>query len=548
MLPDDVMHSIKQESLDAAQAYNPNNLSGIKEFGSLATVKEGYLPHISTDADAITSESFYNANIKDRVPLHGNQKTRNGVTHEYKNSKGVTQPLDIVVIKNGSDGLADPTSDVALQLFAKQHPAEYAEAVQQAALTNSRIKIPYTAENLIEGYNPIEDTIFDAFLSSKSKHIGRVPFLMERANPEILQRVITKKGQLMFGKNYTPVRGIDYSNYEDNLEFLAEIGYQGEHIQNLARNPERMKLVGEEYFQQLSSVARGEPKAESLSDWVTRSTIWNPSLNGGDYSGAGKNSVALGNSNVGPYYSSMQIDLNPYLEGKSLKEVIKFSNILKGKEKLPEETSQILSNILGVNISNMNDLNKYLSDLYSEHPTYEQIKNKLETIAKYYPYLEGEIYSSTPYRGFFASPTSGLRFNSRSHTFPFEPMENTVARVSNVGSKGRRVYVDVDRTSRKMRNNNPDRYSDLYNITLEKQKFAKTKANAAYDKSEIISMRKRKYENIIQDFEMAVRILGLTGIIAGGTLGLANTIGKSKKSVQNRKDKKENPDANLKKD
>jgi hypothetical protein len=45
-----------------------------------------------------------------------------------------------------------------------------------------------------------------------------------------------------------------------------------------------------------------------------------------------------------------------------------------------------------------------------------------------------------------------------------------------------------------------------------------------------------------------VRILGLTGIIAGGTLGLANTIGKSKKSVQNRKDKKENTDANLKKD
>jgi hypothetical protein len=102
--------------------------------------------------------------------------------------------------------------------------------------------------------------------------------------------------------------------------------------------------------------------------------------------------------------------------------------------------------------------------------------------------------------------------------------------------------------SPRVRNNNPDRYPDLYNITLEKQKFVKTKANAAYDKSEIISMRKRKYENIIQDFEMAVRILGLTGIIAGGTLGLANTIGKSKKSVQNRKDKKENTDANLKKD
>lgn len=273
MLPDDVLSAIRQESIDAARVYNPRNLPGIKEFGSLSTVKEGYLPHISTDADAITSRAFYDAHIKGRVPLYSMQKTRNGYTHTYKNHRGVMQPLDVVVIENSSNGLADPNSEIAVQLFAKQHPIEYAEAVQNAALTGKQIRIPYTAEQLIEGINPIEDTVFDAFLSEKSKHVGRVPLLMERVDPEILQNVITKKGQIMFGKNYTPLRGIDYSDYEANLKFLYEIGYQGEHLQNLARDPERMKLVGEEYFQYLSSVARGESYVASLADWIKKSTI-----------------------------------------------------------------------------------------------------------------------------------------------------------------------------------------------------------------------------------------------------------------------------------
>ena len=104
MLPDDVLSAIRQESIDAARVYNPRNLPGIKEFGSLSTVKEGYLPHISTDADAITSRAFYDAHIKGQVPLYDIQKTKNGYTHTYKNHRGIMQPLDIVVIENGSNG------------------------------------------------------------------------------------------------------------------------------------------------------------------------------------------------------------------------------------------------------------------------------------------------------------------------------------------------------------------------------------------------------------------------------------------------------------
>lgn len=262
---DDIMKSINQESADAARIYNPNNSTGIKEFGSLATIKAGYLPHLSNDADAITSRSYYDKYIKNRVPLHTSQTTNEGYTHQYINSKGQTMPLDIVVIENGPDGLV-ANSNISLQLFAKQHPDEFAEALERAAVSKTGIKIPYTAEQLIDGFNPIEDTILDAFLSEKSKHISRVPLYLERADPAVLQRVITKKGHIMFGKNYTPLRNIDVSNYEANLEFLAEIGYQGEHLQNLARSPERMKLIIEEYSQYLSGVSRGEDAIESLDD------------------------------------------------------------------------------------------------------------------------------------------------------------------------------------------------------------------------------------------------------------------------------------------
>lgn len=84
----------------------------------------------------------------------------------------------------------------------------------------------------------------------------------------------------------------------------------------------------------------------------------------------------------------MQIDLNPYLEGKSLDEVIEFSKIVTGEKNLPSDVGTKLSDILGISITNMDDINNYFSNLYRDRPTYLQIKDKINAVAEHYPYFQ----------------------------------------------------------------------------------------------------------------------------------------------------------------
>lgn len=530
---DDIIKSINQESIDAARVYNPNNSTGIKEFGSLATIKEGYLPHLSNDADAITSRSYYDKYIKNRVPLHTSQTTREGYTHQYINSKGQTMPLDIVVIENGPDGLV-ANSNISLQLFAKQHPDEFAEALERAAVSKTGIKIPYTAEQLIDGVNPIEDTILDAFLSDKTKHISRVPLYLERADPVILQRVITKKGHIMFGKNYTPLRNIDVSNYEANLEFLAEIGYQGEHLQNLARSPERMKLIIEEYSQYLSGVSRGEDAIESLDDWIVRSTIWDPSIKGGNLMGSGKNTVALADSGYHPYYSNMQIDLNPYLEGRTPRDLIKLSKVMRGEMDLPSEISAVLSDSFKSPIKNIKDVDRFFNNLYNQGKSYADIKKELDLISSYIPYFE-TVASLGKFRGVYKTPSSALRFNTNSTQFPFEPMKNTSSRYN----------LDL------LHHNNPNIETKAFKSRAQRtqetplqihQRKLENAQNNFWDTERKISKNEERlnhYNNTIEWFEFLVKNLIVGSVTAGSSFGLYYYVNSTKDRKKHRWNKKD---------
>jgi hypothetical protein len=69
----------------------------------------------------------------------------------------------------GPDGLAmdDPASNVkhATKTFRQFFPIEFAAEAKAAALEGRPIKIPYTPEQLMERFDPLEKSVMDAYES-----------------------------------------------------------------------------------------------------------------------------------------------------------------------------------------------------------------------------------------------------------------------------------------------------------------------------------------------------------------------------------------------
>lgn len=109
-LPEEVISAIQNE-LNFVRSTIPVAGNDIKSFGSSVTVLHRDLPHIADDFDFITTGGVYDSKIANNVPLYHTQKTREGFTHAYTYN-GETKPLDIVVLRNGPDGLADSSQKI----------------------------------------------------------------------------------------------------------------------------------------------------------------------------------------------------------------------------------------------------------------------------------------------------------------------------------------------------------------------------------------------------------------------------------------------------
>ena len=93
----------------------------------------------------------------------------------------------------------------------------------------------------MQSINPYEYTILRD-LTNKF-HTQNIPFYYERTDPKVLTKAVLNKGKMLFGEQYKPILGIDYSNLEANRRFLSDIGYVGENPEIVARSPERMNAI-----------------------------------------------------------------------------------------------------------------------------------------------------------------------------------------------------------------------------------------------------------------------------------------------------------------
>ena len=444
-LPDEVIEAmINEKNIAFSQIPGANNTNQVKLFGSMATASKGTLPTISDDVDVMMSKSYYDTYVKDKLPLWEQQKTRGGVTLSYE-INGTRKPLDVVLIENGVDGFADSNNHMAWELFAKQNPIQYHKILQEAALSQKAPKIPISAEDLMKNVDPYFDTIFDAFIAAntenKLKHLGRVPLFMERADVNTLRKVIERKGQLFFGEGYKPISNINYNDIEANIKFLQEIGYTGEHLYNLASNPERMELVVQDYYQYLSSASRSSSipfdmsRTKASMDQVA--TQWAPSVMGGVGYGGFKNTVSLGSSGYSRgITSNMQLDLSLYLPENATPDILpEFHKELRGQKPFSETRKKSIENIIhklpgydGVEIKNSADLLRWGQDFYmrasKQNPdfTQKQVDQLMADLAEILPYAEGMPYQNTnlAYRGVIAKPNAHAFFDD------FTPFMNEI--------------------------------------------------------------------------------------------------------------------------
>jgi len=97
----------------------------------------------------------------------------------------------------------------------------------------------------LKDFDPNESSIMDAFMSNKPKHIERTHEMFGTLSEQELENAITKRRALL-GHKDLDIPKFDFSDFDDNIEFLRRSGFSGDK-QSLANNPKKMQL----YFDNL---------------------------------------------------------------------------------------------------------------------------------------------------------------------------------------------------------------------------------------------------------------------------------------------------------
>jgi len=284
------------------------NISGAKVFGSAKGISSGKLPHLSNDYDVLISKNNYNKNVKNKYEFIGDNgpAAQHNVYPKYEND-GV---IDFVVIDSDSKGKA--SGDVANQIFRQFFPEEFFKASKEALRNKSKLKIPYTPDELIANVDPEVKTIMDAYESSKQKHINRIDAYINFGNPDLVAKAQEKYIKSLVGKNGSI--GHQFSvdklkNIESNKKILSEIGFIGE-TNSVASDPKKMQVAINDYFINNSVFSRQLDKNTPFQDIEKAMTLWDPTQSGGSAMGYGLNNVKLGNPQFGEIYGNKQFALN----------------------------------------------------------------------------------------------------------------------------------------------------------------------------------------------------------------------------------------------
>jgi hypothetical protein len=290
-------------------------LPGAKPYGSSVLVSGLQIPHLANDVDVMMTD-------KDLAKVSGNmeylgKKTPTSPALQYQvfPDAGKAGVIDVNLIVTGPDGLAmdDPQSSVqhATKTFRQFFPEEFAAEAKAAALEGRPIKIPYTPEQLMERFDPLEKSVMDAYESDPNvneaaeKQRYRPDVIVSFTAEDKLDKVAS--GQLKYIKSLVGENGNlgrqfpeeAFSDVAKNLQILNDMNYMGARSV-IAKSPKRMQLALNDYYINKTTFVREiDPdrikNAASKEEGILSAfQDWDPRFNGGTARGIGLNSQELG--------------------------------------------------------------------------------------------------------------------------------------------------------------------------------------------------------------------------------------------------------------
>ena len=292
-----------------------NALPGAKPYGSSVLVSGLQIPHLANDIDVMMTDADL-AKISGNIEYLG-KKSPTSPAHRYNvfPNAGDAGAIDVNLIMTGPDGLAmdDPASNVkhATKTFRQFFPIEFAAEAKAAALEGRPIKIPYTPEQLMERFDPLEKSVMDAYESdpdlnnAAEKQRYRPDVIVSFTAEDKLDKVAS--GQLKYIKSLVGENGNlgrqfpeeAFSDVGENLQMLNEMNYPGARSV-IAKSPKRMQLALNDYYINKTTFVR-EIDPDRIKNAATKEEgilsafqDWDPRHGGGSARGIGLNSQELG--------------------------------------------------------------------------------------------------------------------------------------------------------------------------------------------------------------------------------------------------------------
>ena len=292
-----------------------NALPGAKPYGSSVLVSGLQIPHLANDIDVMMTDADL-AKISGNIEYLG-KKSPTSPAHRYNvfPNAGDAGAIDVNLIMTGPDGLAmdDPASNVkhATKTFRQFFPIEFAAEAKAAALEGRPIKIPYTPEQLMERFDPLEKSVMDAYESdpdlnnAAEKQRYRPDVIVSFTAEDKLDKVAS--GQLKYIKSLVGENGNlgrqfpeeAFSDVAKNLQILNDMNYPGARSV-IAKSPKRMQLALNDYYINKTTFVR-EIDPNRIKNAATKEEgilsafqDWDPRHGGGSARGIGLNSQELG--------------------------------------------------------------------------------------------------------------------------------------------------------------------------------------------------------------------------------------------------------------
>jgi len=350
---------------------------GVKIFGSAKHVAEGRTPHIIGDYDGMISQSNF-----EKIYGKKNQNFDRAVEVDVPGEFGKNTKLELNVIQEVG---GKATGNRALEIFKQVDPDAFSEAAKASLKNNSDIKIPYSAQELIDKVNPTVKSIVDAYEAFKNpKNINKIDGLINYSDPNIVIQ-----GQEAYVKSLVGSRGTighqfpieQLSNVEENKRLLQFIDFTG-NIDNVAKDPKRVQAAINDYYINNTVLSREVRKDKFAEEALKK---YNPDAGGGSVYGIGQNHVTLGSSFhqsdidvIGVKQIGMTLDIS-----SPMKYVNDLDHKVSGTKNFSEQEVSLLKELYSkYKINDNSDYVKNTIDLIEKLPYSKEGKNFLYDFAK----------------------------------------------------------------------------------------------------------------------------------------------------------------------